>query len=108
MHALLIMERARTHTHKGKEEVREMKGGLDVLVKTVVILVAVRVCSGDELRKNFYKDTCSQAEQIVQSITWKHVASNATLPAKLLRMHFHDCFVGVIKLSSSSLKLTID
>ncbi|CAK9145500.1 unnamed protein product [Ilex paraguariensis] len=51
------------------------------------------VCSGGELRKNFYKSSCPQAEQIVQNITWKHVASNSTLPAKFLRMHFHDCFV---------------
>ncbi|KAK3039040.1 hypothetical protein RJ639_027525 [Escallonia herrerae] len=46
-----------------------------------------------ELRKNFYKTTCRHAEQIVQNITWKHAASNLALPAKLLRMHFHDCFV---------------
>ncbi|KAL3508028.1 hypothetical protein ACH5RR_033410 [Cinchona calisaya] len=74
-----------------------MKGSrLDFFVislTTFLLLVAIRVCSGGELRKNFYENSCSQAEQIVQTITWKRVATNATLPAKLLRMHFHDCFV---------------
>ncbi|KAJ0975648.1 hypothetical protein J5N97_017613 [Dioscorea zingiberensis] len=45
------------------------------------------------LEQNFYKKTCSKAEQIVQNITWNNVAKNSELPAKLLRMFFHDCFV---------------
>jgi len=47
------------------------------------------------LQQNFYKKTCPQAEQIVQKIVWNHVANNSELPAKLLRMFFHDCFVRV-------------
>ncbi|KAK2992676.1 hypothetical protein RJ640_014926 [Escallonia rubra] len=65
--------------------------------KLFLILVLVSWVLGlghcGELRKNFYKTTCGQAEQIVQNITWKHAANNSALPAKLLRMHFHDCFV---------------
>ncbi|KAK2992681.1 hypothetical protein RJ640_014931 [Escallonia rubra] len=65
--------------------------------KLFLILVLVSWVLGlghcGELRKNFYKTTCRQAEQIVQNITWKHAANNSALPAKLLRMHFHDCFV---------------
>nr|GMD20005.1 peroxidase 3-like [Ipomoea batatas] len=30
-----------------------------------------------------------------RSITWQHTSSNPQLPAKLLRLHFHDCFVRV-------------
>ncbi|KAJ8766322.1 hypothetical protein K2173_022381 [Erythroxylum novogranatense] len=53
----------------------------------------IGVGHGGELRKSFYKDTCPQAEEIVKQITWRRVSGNQQLPAKLLRMHFHDCFV---------------
>lgn len=50
------------------------------------------------LRYDFYKEKdsfCPQAYDIVRNITWGLVELNATLPAKLLRLHFHDCFVRV-------------
>ncbi|KAF3445681.1 hypothetical protein FNV43_RR10857 [Rhamnella rubrinervis] len=50
-------------------------------------------CHGGKLRKNFYDETCSCAEDIVQKATWDHVSANPAVPARLLRMHFHDCFV---------------
>lgn len=68
-------------------------------MKTILIfflISLVAVCNGGELRKNFYEETCPDAEYIVQSIIWKNVARNSTLPAKFLRMHFHDCFVRVM------------
>ena len=41
-------------------------------------------------------NTCPQIETISRDITWKRVASNHALPAKLLRLQFHDCFVRVM------------
>ncbi|KAH7573642.1 hypothetical protein JRO89_XS03G0185200 [Xanthoceras sorbifolium] len=55
--------------------------------------IVLGVCNGGELRKKFYKESCPEAEDVVKNITWKHVSSNSILPAKFLRMHFHDCFV---------------
>lgn len=65
-----------------------------LLLVCLAALVAVGICQ--DLRKNFYRRSCPQAEEIIKNATWKHVASNSELPAKLLRMHFHDCFVRVI------------
>ncbi|KDP21543.1 hypothetical protein JCGZ_22014 [Jatropha curcas] len=59
----------------------------------LVVLSVIGVCRGGGLRKEFYQKTCPQAEEIVRNITWNHVPSNPNLPAKLLRMHFHDCFL---------------
>ncbi|KAF2287733.1 hypothetical protein GH714_002491 [Hevea brasiliensis] len=70
-----------------------MKSSLIFLLISIALAYEVGVCHGGELRKDFYKDTCPQAEDIVRSIIWQNVANNATLPAKFLRMHFHDCFV---------------
>ncbi|KAF3789800.1 Peroxidase 27 [Nymphaea thermarum] len=45
------------------------------------------------LRHNFYGKSCPCAEDTVRNITWAHVSKNSALPAKFLRMQFHDCFV---------------
>ncbi|XP_060191881.1 peroxidase 24-like [Lycium barbarum] len=50
--------------------------------------------AGNVPRKNFYKSTrCPNAEQLVRDITWSKAKSDPTLGAKLLRVHYHDCFV---------------
>ena len=58
------------------------------LMSIVVFGSLLGVFQGGELRKHFYKDSCLLAEDIVKEIIWKRVASNSTLPAKFLRMHF--------------------
>ncbi|KAJ6748960.1 PEROXIDASE [Salix purpurea] len=59
----------------------------------VVALTVAGVCQAGVLRKNFYSNSCPSAEAIVKNITQTLVASDPGLPADLLRMHFHDCFV---------------
>lgn len=70
---------------------------LNIFSITFLVFLVLGSCNGGELRKNFYRISCPEAENIVRSFTWKHVASKNSLPAKLIRMHFHDCFVRVRK-----------
>ncbi|KAL7105048.1 hypothetical protein ACP275_07G021200 [Erythranthe tilingii] len=59
----------------------------------LLCFLALGFCECGGLTNNFYCTSCPDAEKIVKKIINKHVANDATLPAKLLRMHFHDCFV---------------
>ncbi|KAF9620150.1 hypothetical protein IFM89_010809, partial [Coptis chinensis] len=63
------------------------------LLVCLVLFGSAGICHGGELRKNFYKNSYPQAEEIIKSIIWKRVASNSTLPSKFLGMHFHDCVI---------------
>ncbi|KAK7378920.1 hypothetical protein VNO80_04369 [Phaseolus coccineus] len=63
------------------------------LVACLAVFCILGACQGGNLRKNFYRQTCSQAEQIVRTKIQEHVSARPDLPAKLIRMHFHDCFV---------------
>ncbi|GLU08307.1 hypothetical protein SLE2022_252260 [Rubroshorea leprosula] len=67
------------------------------IFKLVVLLIAVWIaageCNAQGLKMNFYQESCPLAELIVKTIIQRSVLSNPALPAKFLRMHFHDCFV---------------
>ncbi|KAK5774343.1 hypothetical protein PVK06_042198 [Gossypium arboreum] len=69
--------------------------------KQALILVCIVVfgvagsCHGGSLKKGYYDNTCPDAEAIIKNATEKRVANDPTLPARFLRMHFHDCFVRV-------------
>jgi peroxidase len=64
--------------------------------------------SNPGLAYNFYQSSCPSAESIVRSVTWAQVAADPALPARLLRLHFHDCFVKVrLRPCSLSLSLSI-
>ncbi|XP_027367263.1 peroxidase 3-like [Abrus precatorius] len=64
-----------------------------LLITCVVVLSFLGVCQGGSLRKKFYQRSCPQAEYIIQKKTQQHVNDDPKLPARLLRLHFHDCFV---------------
>jgi hypothetical protein len=63
--------------------------------------------SNPGLAYNFYQSSCPNAESIIRSVTWAQVGADFVLPACLLRLHFHDCFVKVRLRLSLSLSLSL-
>lgn len=60
----------------------------------VTLLVLFSVFShGNALSYNYYEKTCPGAEAAIANAIKKAAAKDNTVPAALLRMHFHDCFV---------------
>ncbi|XP_059629916.1 peroxidase 43-like [Cornus florida] len=51
------------------------------------------VLSEGKLNVGFYSKTCPEAESIVRSVVAEAANSNPRIPAILLRLQFHDCFV---------------
>ncbi|XVF21870.1 hypothetical protein REPUB_Repub12eG0126700 [Reevesia pubescens] len=66
---------------------------LTLLLLCIVVFGALGTCQGGSLENNFYKVSCPYAEEVIKQATETHVSKDPTLPAKFLRMHFHDCFV---------------
>lgn len=53
-------------------------------------------CQSNQLSVGFYEETCPNAEAIVRAVVREAALSDSTMPAVLLRLHFHDCFVEVL------------
>ena len=47
------------------------------------------------LSSNYYSKTCPKLEKAVTNAVKKAIKNDKTVPAALLRMHFHDCFIRV-------------
>lgn len=60
----------------------------------LVIILSV-VSTGNSLSLNHYENSCPKVECIVAKAVKDATAKDKTVPAALLRMHFHDCFVRV-------------
>jgi peroxidase len=74
-----------------------------VVVLLVLVGVAVDISEGAALKAHFYRHSCPAAEAVVRDIVLARVAADpAKLPAKLLRLFFHDCFVRVTIYMNSS------
>ncbi|XP_010550539.1 PREDICTED: peroxidase 57-like [Tarenaya hassleriana] len=58
----------------------------------ILLIFVFQVVSAD-LRTGFYDSACPNAEKIVRQVVEKRFATDKSIPAALLRMHFHDCFV---------------
>lgn len=60
-----------------------------------LLILSVLIHVGDALSKNYYAKTCPDVEMAVTEAVKKAMANDQTVPAALLRMHFHDCFIRV-------------
>lgn len=63
---------------------------------SLIIIISLSFCSlTNSLSLNYYHKTCSNVESIVAQVVKDAVSKDATVPAALLRLHFHDCFIRV-------------
>ncbi|XP_068638565.1 peroxidase 5-like [Aristolochia californica] len=69
---------------------------LPKLHSTVAFVLGTMTASGngeDCLKYDYYHETCPQAEVIIAERMHAFIQKDITVPSKLIRMHFHDCFV---------------
>ena len=50
------------------------------------------------LSKDYYKQTCPSAEIVIRDTIRNATKFDPKIPARILRMHFHDCFIRVFAL----------
>ncbi|CAN0906156.1 Peroxidase 64 [Linum grandiflorum] len=62
------------------------------ILLTFLIAFTVFV-SAHSLSLNYYDKTCPNLDSIVTNAVKKAMSNDRTVPAALLRMHFHDCFI---------------
>ncbi|KAK9670660.1 hypothetical protein RND81_13G216100 [Saponaria officinalis] len=64
---------------------------------SVVVFSLFMMCSaftlGDSLSLNYYDENCPDVDKIIENTIKEAFSEDKTVPAALLRMHFHDCFV---------------
>lgn len=69
---------------------------MDVTVTLLSSLIIFSITSiGSGLSLNYYDQKCPNAESIVANAVKDAMMKDQTIPAALLRMHFHDCFIRV-------------
>jgi peroxidase len=65
------------------------------LLIVVVMTMTMLVGGGEALSLDYYAKSCPKAEAAVAAAVKQAMAKDRTVPAGLLRLHFHDCFVRV-------------
>lgn len=68
-----------------------------IAVMSSIIMFSV-VPIGNSLSLNYYEKTCPDLEFIAARVVREATSKDKTVPAALLRMHFHDCFIRVMTL----------
>ncbi|KAK4781674.1 hypothetical protein SAY86_015776 [Trapa natans] len=63
--------------------------GLHMLLQ----IISAPLYSASALSTSYYDKSCPQLEKLVAYAVSKAIKNDNTVPAALLRMHFHDCFI---------------
>ncbi|GER33989.1 peroxidase [Striga asiatica] len=58
-----------------------------------LVIFSIISSSSNALSPNYYDQTCPKAEPLITEAVRKGMKNDKTVPAALLRMHFHDCFI---------------
>lgn len=70
-----------------------------ITVPLVLCLCLMVGCATAQLSSTFYDSTCPNVSSIVHGVVQQALRGDDRAGAKLIRLHFHDCFVDVIKFS---------
>lgn len=71
------------------------------LIKLISIICFLQIITdlNGQLEVGFYSESCHNVESIVNSVVREASQKEPRMPAILLRLHFHDCFVQVLSVS---------
>jgi peroxidase len=61
----------------------------------VVVFGGLPFSSNAQLDPAFYSKSCPQLQSIVQKVLGDVSRTDTRMPASIIRLHFHDCFVQV-------------
>lgn len=79
------MSRQMSDTISGRDQRRQQQQQLNVR----------ELWQQQQLTPDFYAASCPQLESIVAEQVYQASLTDPRMPASLLRLHFHDCFVNV-------------
>lgn len=66
------------------------------LVSAIILLLLVSLGQAEAaLNAHYYDQTCPQAEKIILDSVRNASMHDPKVPARILRMFFHDCFIRV-------------
>lgn len=70
---------------------------LHIIFSTTIFLLLLTISpSKATLEAHYYDQTCPQAEDIIYQVVRNASSYDPKVPARLLRMFFHDCFIRVL------------
>ncbi|WMV16587.1 hypothetical protein MTR67_009972 [Solanum verrucosum] len=70
-----------------------MSSSSALILFSSLLIFSLIYSQGNALSSNYYENTCPQVEDIVTQVVTEATKKDKTVPAALLRMHFHDCFI---------------
>ncbi|PHT56437.1 Peroxidase 66 [Capsicum baccatum] len=70
-----------------------MSSSSTLILFSSLLIFSLIYSHGNALSSNYYEKTCPQVEDIVTQVVTGASKRDQTVPAALLRMHFHDCFI---------------